>query len=153
MKIFNYHETTGEFTGWSEDATPCPIENPEGKPDGVWHYPAHSTTIKPPKLIKGNVVVFREGKWGYVYPDVPDMVLSDKPLKAKPEPPPRDPNAPPEGWVEPEDWWPPFDWVGTPGWKPKPEWLKAKAEFEEWQRKVKAEAEAKAAETADDAKT
>lgn len=69
MRIYHYQEDTGEYLGWSNGATPCPIENPEGKKSGVWIIPAHATTIKPPALFKGNVLVFRKGAWGYLLPD------------------------------------------------------------------------------------
>lgn len=152
MRVYSYEPETGEYKG-DDEAIPCPLANPTGDPKGDWIFPASCTTIEPPMLVKGNVVVFRKGKWGYVYPDEPDMKPSATPLEPKPEPPPRDPNGPPEGWVEPDNWWPPFDWKGTPGWKPKPEWLEAKAAFEKWQAEVAAaaltaEAEAKAAKDA-----
>lgn len=84
MRVYHYIAETGEFAGWGE-AEPDPLENPTGDPTGAFLVPAYATTEKPPTLVKGNVVVFREGRWGYLLPDAPDGELSDVPL-IPPEP-------------------------------------------------------------------
>lgn len=90
MRIYHYDQKTGEFMGWGE-ADPDPLENPNNITNGKFLIPAHATTEPPPTLIKGNVVVWRDGKWGYLLPDDPDGVPSDTPI------PPPDPPALPKG--------------------------------------------------------
>jgi hypothetical protein len=99
MRAYSYDPDTGEFIGWTE-CMADPLENPEARSDGAWLVPANATTVRPPTLVFGNVVVWRGGKWGYVLPDNPDAELSDVPIIP---PDPDDsgpPMAPPEG--EPE---------------------------------------------------
>lgn len=79
MRVYNYDEHTGEFIGWL-DAQADPLENPAGEPDKPWLIPAFATTIRPPTLVFGNVVVFRNGKWGYLLSTDEGGELSDIPI-------------------------------------------------------------------------
>lgn len=81
MKIYNYQSGTGEFLSEGV-ADPDPLEgvNEETGEPNAWLMPALATTIKPPAYKPGNVVVFREGKWGYVkMSDGPEGELTDAP--------------------------------------------------------------------------
>jgi hypothetical protein len=56
MIVYNYSATTGEFLG-KEAAFESPLE------EGVYLYPANSTTIAPPKAAAGQVAVFVKDAW------------------------------------------------------------------------------------------
>jgi len=76
MKIYNYDAETHIYIGTST-ADPCPLE------EGVWHIPAHATTIELPPEKDGYFTVFDDEKQEWFYAEIP------KPVKEKVvEPPP-----------------------------------------------------------------
>lgn len=58
MKIFHYHEITGELLCEGvADADPLDIGN--------WLIPAHATNVQPPELVEGSSRHFVAGGWEY----------------------------------------------------------------------------------------
>jgi len=84
MDCFHYDEFTGEFLAWTH-AMADPLDNPDGEPDKPWLIPRFATIIQPPPLVYGNVLVFREGAWGYLLPDDMDGTPSPDPIEVPPK--------------------------------------------------------------------
>lgn len=62
MKIYHYHQTSGELMGEGvADADPMDA--------GGWLIPAHATTVEPPAHVEGSTRHFLAGGWEYK--DVP----------------------------------------------------------------------------------
>lgn len=78
MKVYSYHDLTGEFIG-AEDADESPLE------PGVFLIPAHSTELEPPPPIEGQLRRYIDGKWGYSPIQKPEQPPTDEPKKYVPE--------------------------------------------------------------------
>lgn len=73
MLIYNYHPVTGEFTGESiADASP--------REPGHFLIPAYATPVQPKAAREGYVVVFRNGKWGYIRAVTPSEDPTEEPV-------------------------------------------------------------------------
>jgi hypothetical protein len=58
MEIWNYNSISGELTTKSL-ADESPLE------PGVYHIPAHATTVSPPNPQEGKAIVFKNDSWIY----------------------------------------------------------------------------------------
>lgn len=73
MDIYNYDGATGAYLGKGQ-ADVDPLNQEE------WILPAFATTVAPPADSSGNVRVFRDGAWGYVLEQQPDLPPQTEPV-------------------------------------------------------------------------
>lgn len=78
MKIYHYHPETGVYLG-DGVADESPLE------PGVFHIPAHATSTPPLPPYADNLVVFRDGAWGYVHVEMPEEEPVEEPVELTPE--------------------------------------------------------------------